>query len=74
MIMTGQLSYKGDSLTVNGNIDGVICPMVVDTGAYVTVVRPDVLSKSTLSRLQGRVYLKLLQGTQRLLLVNYGSG
>ena len=27
--------------------------MVVDTGANVTVVRPDVLSKSTLSRLQG---------------------
>ena len=57
MIMTGQLSYKGDSLTVNGNIDGVICPMVVDTGAYVTVVRPHVLSKSTLSRLQGTISL-----------------
>ena len=27
--------------------------MVVDTGAYVTVVRPYLLSKSTLSRLQG---------------------
>ena len=27
--------------------------MVVDTGANVTVVRPDVLSKSTLCRLQG---------------------
>ena len=57
MIMTGQLSHKGDSLTVNGNIDGVICPMVVDTGANVTVVRPDVLSKSTLSRLQGTMSL-----------------
>ena len=27
--------------------------MVVNTGANVTVVRPDVLSKSTLSRFQG---------------------
>ena len=53
MLMTGQLSHKGDSLAVNGDIDGVICPMVVDTGANVTVVRPDVLSKMTLSRLQG---------------------
>ena len=53
MMMTRQLSHKGNSLTVNGNIDGVIFPMVVDTGANVTVVRPDVLSKSTLSRLQG---------------------
>ena len=53
MLMTGQLFHKGDSLTVNGDIDGVICPMVVDTGANVTVVRPDVLSKMTLSRLQG---------------------
>ena len=52
-MMTGQLSHKGDILTVNGNIDSVICPMVVDTGANATVVRPDVLSKSTLSRLQG---------------------
>ena len=51
MMMTGQLSHKGDSLTVSGNIADVICPMVVDTGANVTVVRPDVLSKSTLSRL-----------------------
>ena len=57
MIMTGQLSHKGDSLTVNRNIDGVICPMVVDTGANLTVVRPDVLSKSTLSRLQGTMSL-----------------
>ena len=31
--------------------------MVVDTGANVTVVRPDVLSKSTLSRLQGTMSL-----------------
>ena len=53
MMMTRQLSRKGDSLTVNGNIDGVICLMVVDTGANVTVVRPYVLSKSTLSRLHG---------------------
>ena len=53
MVMTGRLSHKVGSLTVNGNIDGVICPMVVDTGAIVTVVRPDVLSKSTISRLQG---------------------
>ena len=53
MMMTGQLSHKGDSLTVNGNIDDVICPMVVDTGAHVTVVRPDALNKSALSRLQG---------------------
>lgn len=51
--MTGQLSHKEDSLIVNGNIGGVICPMVVDTGANVTVVRPYVLSKSTRSRLQG---------------------
>ena len=55
--MTGQLFHKGDSLTVNGNIDGVICPMVVDTGANVTVVRPVVLNKSTLSRLQGTMSL-----------------
>ena len=74
MIMTGQLSHKGDSLTVNGNIDGVICPMDVDTGVNVTVVS-DVLSKSTLSRLQGTMsLLKMLQGTQRMLLVNFGSG
>ena len=53
MLMTGQLSHKGDSLTVNGDIEGVICPMVIDTGANVTVVQPDVLSKMTLSRLQG---------------------
>ena len=50
--MTGQLSHKEGSLTVNGDIEGVICPMVVDTGANVTVVRPDVLSEQTLSRLQ----------------------
>ena len=29
-----------------------MCPMIVDTGANVTVVRPDVLSKQTLSRLR----------------------
>lgn len=57
MLMTGQLSHKGDSLTVNGDIDGVICPMFVDTGVNVTVVRPDVLSKMTLSRLQGTISL-----------------
>lgn len=49
MLMTGQLSHKEDSLTVTGDIDGVMCPMVVDTGANVTVVRLDVLSKQTLS-------------------------
>ena len=52
MLMAGQLSHKEGSLTVNGDIEGVICPMVVDTGANVTVVRPDVLSEQTLSRLQ----------------------
>ena len=63
MLMTGQLSHKGDSLTVDGDIDGVICPMVVDTGANVTVVRPDVLSKMTLSRLQGTTsVLKVARG------------
>ena len=40
-------------LSIYLNIDGVICPMVVDTGANVTVVLPDELSGSTLSRLQG---------------------
>ena len=39
MLMTRQLSHKGHSLTVNGDIDGV--------------VRPDVLSIKTLSYLQG---------------------
>ena len=52
MLMTGQLSHKEGSLTVNGDIEGVMCPMVVDTGSNVTVVRPDVLSKQTLSRLR----------------------
>ena len=50
MLMT--VSHKEGSITVNGDIDGVMCPMIVDTGANVTVVRPDVLSKQTLSRLR----------------------
>ena len=36
---------------MNGDIEGVMCPMVVDAGANVTVVRPGVLSKQTLSSL-----------------------
>ena len=52
MLMTGQLSHKEGSLTVNGDIEGVMCPMVVDTGSSVTVIRPDLLSKQTLSRLR----------------------
>ena len=63
VMMTGELSHKGDTLTVSGNIDDVICPVVVDTGANVTVVRPDVLRKSTLSRLQGTmIVLKTATG------------
>ena len=52
MLMTGKLSHKEGSLTVNGEINRVMCPMIVDRGANVTVVRPDVLSKQTLPRLR----------------------
>ena len=51
ILMNGQLSHKEGSLTMNGDIEGVMCPMVVDAGANVTVVRPGVLSKQTLSSL-----------------------
>ena len=69
--MTGQLSHKEGSLTVNGDIEGVICPMIVDTGTNVTVVRSDVLSKQTLSRLQVTTsVLKTATGERRMCVVN----
>ena len=52
MLMTRQLSHKESSLTVNGDIEGVMCSVVVDTGTNTTVFRPDVLSKQTFSRLR----------------------
>ena len=58
--MTRQLSHKEGSFTVNGDIEGVMCPMVVDTGTNITGVHPDVLSKQTLSHLQAtKVYSKV---------------
>ena len=52
MLMTGQFSHKEGGLTINGDIKGLMCPMVVDTGANVKVVRLDMLGKRTLSRLR----------------------
>lgn len=42
--MTGTMNNREESLTVIGHIEGVPCPMVVDTGANITIVRPDVLT------------------------------
>ena len=49
MLRAGRLSHNEGSLIVSRDIEGVMCPVVVETGANVTVVRPDVLSKQTLS-------------------------
>ena len=35
-----------------GHIEGVPCPMVVDTGANITIVRPDVLTKQLRNSVQ----------------------
>ena len=42
--MTETLTHKEESLTVIGHIKGAPCPMVVDTGANITTVQPDVLT------------------------------
>ena len=51
-MMTGTLTHKEESLTVMGHIEGVPCPMVVDTGANISIVRPDVLSKQLRNSVQ----------------------
>ena len=50
--MTGTSSHKEGSLTVMGHIKGIPCPMVVDTGANITIVRPDVLTKQLCNSIQ----------------------
>ena len=45
MFRAGRLSHNEGSLIVSRNIEGVMCPMIVDTDANVTVVRSNVLSK-----------------------------
>ena len=57
ILMAGTLFRNEGSITVRGVIEGVFCPLVVDTGANVTVVRPDVLDTQTLSRLQASTSL-----------------
>ncbi len=52
MIMRETLTHKEKNLTVIGHIEGVPCPMVVDTGANITIVRPDVLTKTLLNSVQ----------------------
>ena len=52
VLMTGTLTHKGESLTVMGHFEGVPCPMVVDTGANITIVRPDVLTKQLRNSVQ----------------------
>ena len=49
MLRAGRLSHNEGSRIVSRDIEGVMCPVVVETGTNVTVVRPDVLSKQTLS-------------------------
>ena len=62
-VMIRKLLHKKGSLTVSGDIKGVMCPMFVDTGANVMVVQPDVLSKRTLLDYKSpQAYLKLQQG------------
>lgn len=57
MLMTGAFSHNEGTLTVHGVIEGVFCPMVVDTGANVTVARPDLLDTRTPSRIQASTSL-----------------
>ena len=52
VLMTGTLTHKEESLTVMGHIEGEPCPMVVDTGANITIVRPDVLTKQLRNSVQ----------------------
>ena len=50
--MTGTLTHQEESLTVISHINGVPCPMVLDTGANITTVRPDVLTKQLRNSVQ----------------------
>ena len=45
MLRAGRRSHDEGSLIVSRNIEGVMCPMVVNTNANVTLVRSNVLSK-----------------------------
>ena len=50
--MIGTLTHKEESLTVIGHIEGVACPIVAVTGANITIVRPDVLTKQLRNSVQ----------------------
>ena len=52
VLITGTLTHKEESLTGTGHIEGVPSPMVVDTGANITIVRPDVLTKQLRTSVQ----------------------
>ena len=41
-VEAAQFFYTEGSLTINGDIKVVICPMVIDTGTNITVVCPEV--------------------------------
>jgi hypothetical protein len=34
-----------DSLIVSGEVEGVPCEMIIDTGSNITIVRPDILRR-----------------------------
>ena len=50
--MAGTLTHKAESLTVISHIEAVPHPMVIDTGANIIIVQPDVLTKQLRSSVQ----------------------
>lgn len=50
--MTGTMNHREEGLTVISHIEGVPCPMVVDTGANITIVCPDVLTMQLRNSIQ----------------------
>ena len=37
----GSIYYAGNSLLVEGSIDGRVCCITIDTGSDITIVRPE---------------------------------
>ena len=48
MFKKGSIYHAGNSLLVEGNINGRLCCITIDTGSDITIVRPDLVQKGSI--------------------------